>query len=53
MKKWVYLFLALIMSVGILVYVSADVNHGHGPGYVAEESAEGHGEAHHEEEGQH
>ena len=43
MKKWMYLCLALLLSAAVLLYVAADVNEGHGPGYVAEE---GEGEHH-------
>lgn len=41
MKKWMSFCLAIILCVGVLFYVSADVNHGHGPGYVAEEQEGG------------
>lgn len=41
MKKWISVVLALVLSAGILIYVSADVNEGHGPGYVATEEEGG------------
>lgn len=42
MKKLVIVCLTLALCCGILAYVSADVNGGHGPGYVAEEQEGGH-----------
>lgn len=41
MKNWISLCLALILSLGVLMYASADVNGGHGPGYVASEEEGG------------
>lgn len=41
MKKWMSFCLAIILCIGVLFYVSADVNHGHGPRYVAEEQEGG------------
>ena len=42
MKNWAIVCLTLALCAGILMYVSADVNEGHGPGYVAEEQEGGH-----------
>lgn len=43
MKNWAILCLALALCIGILTYVSTDINKGHGPGYVAEEQEGGEG----------
>ena len=42
MKKLASGLLAIVLVVGVLVLVKADVNHGHGPGVHVEEA--GHGE---------
>jgi hypothetical protein len=34
MKRLVYLLITLCLVGGILLFVVANVNHGHGPGYV-------------------
>ena len=42
MKKILSFCLAILLSIGVLVYVAADVNHGHGPGVIVEEEGEHH-----------
>jgi hypothetical protein len=37
MKKWVSILAAIILCLGILTFVSADVNEGYGPGYEVTE----------------
>ena len=44
MRKIIYLLVAAILCFGILFFVSAKVNHGHGPGWVNPESYRGHSE---------
>ena len=45
MKRLTCLLIASCLVLGILLIAVADVNHGHGPGYHAE-NGDGHGESH-------
>lgn len=49
MKRFGCLLVSFCLVLGILLIAVAEVNHGHGPGHVEEDS--GHGEATHGEEG--
>ena len=45
MKQAACLLVTFCLVLGILLIAVADVNHGHGPGYVVEDShGDGHGE---------
>jgi len=41
MKNWISFCVALLLCAGVLLYVSADINEGHGPGYTVEQGEEG------------
>ena len=61
MKKLISFIVAMAMVIGILIFVVADVNHGHGPGHHGDEHGEHgehtehteHGEGHGDEHGEH